>query len=590
MPEFNFAKTLKLPQEAITETIAFLAAKGFGKTYGAHLLAEQISEAGGRFVAIDPTGKWWCLRLAADGKEKLLDVPIFGGNFGDLPLNPEHGVLIAELIVNHDLSAVLDVSIMEDEDRAKFVGDFISHLTVLKARDVEPKVLHIFLDEAQDFIPQVVEKHQKRMRSAVVRLVRQGRNWGVGVTVISQRPQSLSKEALNMTSTLIIGNMKGPHERLAIQNWVQMHGREKELAEQMKRLPELKKGEMIVWSPEFLNFFGVVHVNKKKSFDASATPKLGDRRTGAEAPKPINLTALRTALEDALETAPESGDVKELQRIVKKMKVELAKAKAEKAPAVDPLRPYFVNLAMTGVSRLRSFADQLRKQAESMEGEADSLDESVKKSTNHAGGPPRKAGVAYRKKSSQEAPTEPSSPAKVIHIRQVKKKDYSPGAKQASLSNLIGKSRRMVECLLIRPDEGISLDTLAVWTGMKRGGGFNNYVRDIKAAGYAEMRDGLLFPTEKLRAAYNGKEWSIDAPETERLVKTWKEKMTGRARDILQLLVDNRPRRKTKEEIASEVGMAIGGGFNNYIRDLKSANLIEPDDRGYWGATKHLFP
>ena len=75
---FDIGKHLSLPEEAVTETFGILAQKGFGKTYAAQKLAEQMMKANAQVVAIDPVGNWWCLRVAADGKSKWSDIPTSG--------------------------------------------------------------------------------------------------------------------------------------------------------------------------------------------------------------------------------------------------------------------------------------------------------------------------------------------------------------------------------------------------------------------------------------------------------------------------------------------------------------------------------
>lgn len=94
--KLHFAPGLSLPVEAVTQTFGFVGKRGSGKTYGALKLAELFLGADAQVVAIDPVGKWWSLRLGADGK-KGFDIPVLGGHRGDLPLEPAAGALIADL-------------------------------------------------------------------------------------------------------------------------------------------------------------------------------------------------------------------------------------------------------------------------------------------------------------------------------------------------------------------------------------------------------------------------------------------------------------------------------------------------------------
>jgi DNA helicase HerA-like ATPase len=40
-------------------------------------------------------------------------------------------------------------------------------------------------------------------------IIRLGRNYGIGVSMITQRPQSVNKEVLNQTECLFVGQVNG---------------------------------------------------------------------------------------------------------------------------------------------------------------------------------------------------------------------------------------------------------------------------------------------------------------------------------------------------------------------------------------------
>src|SRR5258708_12957333 len=98
-------------------------------------MAEEMFDAGLPNMAIDPKGDWWGLRSNAAGDGPGLSVPIFGGLHGDLPLNPESGRLMAELIVEHNLTCILDVSRFSNAARTRFAPPFASRLSELPQPD-----------------------------------------------------------------------------------------------------------------------------------------------------------------------------------------------------------------------------------------------------------------------------------------------------------------------------------------------------------------------------------------------------------------------------------------------------------------------
>lgn len=118
------APELALPPEMATQAAALLAVKGAGKSNAAAVFAEQMFILGIPWLAIDPKGDWWGMRSSADGTGAGLPIPVFGGRHGDLPLTPESGALMAELIVAHNLTCILDVSKFTKGELTRFLTDF----------------------------------------------------------------------------------------------------------------------------------------------------------------------------------------------------------------------------------------------------------------------------------------------------------------------------------------------------------------------------------------------------------------------------------------------------------------------------------
>jgi uncharacterized protein len=104
----HIAEGFSLPAEAVTHTFAILAMRGAGKSNAAVAMAEEMYKAGLHWVAIDPKGDWWGIRSSADGKSPGLPVVIFGGQHGDLPLEPDAGAFIAELILDQMITCVME--------------------------------------------------------------------------------------------------------------------------------------------------------------------------------------------------------------------------------------------------------------------------------------------------------------------------------------------------------------------------------------------------------------------------------------------------------------------------------------------------
>ena len=264
MKKIKLGENFSLPEDVITQMMAFLGRRGSGKTYGAGKFIEGLYDIGGQFIILDPVGVWWGLRLDADGKKKGLDITIFGGLHADVPLEPAAGTLIADLIVDKGISAIIDVSQFEfNTDKARFAEAFASRFFFRKKS--RPSAVHLVIEEAQEFCPQNPAKGEERMLGAFNRIIKLGRNFGIGISLISQRPQEVNKKALNQTECLFAFQMTGLPERKSIEAWIADKGLDKNLADV---LPKLEIGDPHVWSPQWLKISKQVKIGRKRTFNA----------------------------------------------------------------------------------------------------------------------------------------------------------------------------------------------------------------------------------------------------------------------------------------------------------------------------------
>jgi hypothetical protein len=340
MKHLQISPTLSLPADAVTQKLAFLARTGAGKTYAAMKLCEEMLAAGAQVVALDPVGVWWGLRLAADGKGPGFTLPVFGGEHGDVPLEPKGGALVADLVVDRGVSAVLDVSMFESKAQHKqFATDFAERLFFRKKAARSP--LHLFFEEAQEFVPQFKSKGEERMLGAFERLIKLGRNYGVGASLISQRPQAVNKDVLNQTECLFALQTTGPQERKAVAAWIHEKGLDADID---ALLPKLRIGEAHVWSPQWLGVSETVKIGRKRTFDASATPEFGARETKPKELTPVDVDEIRAAMAEVVQRAEENDPgrlkkrVAELERELKKAQSAKPETKTERVevPAIQP--------------------------------------------------------------------------------------------------------------------------------------------------------------------------------------------------------------------------------------------------------------
>lgn len=309
----HLARDLSLPDDVVTKKLAMLGTTGSGKSYAATKLAEELFGIAAQVVAVDPVGIWYGLRLSASGKSPGLPFTIFGGLHGDVPIDPTKGALIADVICDRNISAVIDVSQLDsDTDALRFVRDFGTRL--FERRKAKPKAMHIFVEECQEFLPENPQSQYERMcLHTWKRICKIGRNFGIGVSLISQRPQEVNKKALNLTECMFAFQMQGPHERKAVRAWIEDIGGDGKIVDQ---LPKLEVGHAHVWSPRWLKISREVAIGKKHTFDASSTPELGEAK--AAEVKPLSakdLEALRTEMAEVIQREEENDPAALKQKV-----------------------------------------------------------------------------------------------------------------------------------------------------------------------------------------------------------------------------------------------------------------------------------
>ena len=334
----KIAPGLELPLDAVSQTFAILAMRGAGKSNTAVVMAEEMYANKLPFVVIDPIGNWWGLRVDGGGRGPGLDVPIFGAvgearplhkPEPDLPLEKTGGRFIADLVVNNRLSCVLDVSAFSEGEKTRFLIEFGTRLWQ-KNEDS----LHLFLEEADDYIPQKPFREQAQLVHVFSKLVKQGRAKGLGMTMITQRAAVISKNVLTQTGTLMAMRNTSPQDRAAIQAWVDYHGQSREIIES---LPTLKDGEGWIWSPQWLGIAERVQFRRRWTFDSASTPKAGKAEVRKHATlSALDLESLRLKMAATIEEA-EASDPKLLRKKIADLESQLSKlAKTKQHPAPRP--------------------------------------------------------------------------------------------------------------------------------------------------------------------------------------------------------------------------------------------------------------
>lgn len=599
MKKLALSNDLQLPLDVVTQKLGFIGRTGSGKSYAASKLAELMFESRAQFVVLDPVGVWFGMRLNADGKRPGLSIPVFGGLHGDIPLEPSSGKIIADMVVNKRISAIIDVSHFEsDTDKTRFSTDFADRFYYLKKSN--PSAVHIFLEECQEFIPQNLQRGEERMLHAFQRMIRLGRNFGIGASMITQRPQDVNKKALNQAECVLAFQLTGPQERKAVDTWMSDKGLDLDLAND---LPKLNIGEAHVWSPAWLKISKVVKIGKKQTFNASSTPEVGKKSQSRQL-APIDLESLRDQMAATIEKAKQE-DPRELKKKISELEkqiVELSKrpvAKAEvkvkevpvlKDSQINQLEKIFakiMNPLNDGLNRITTISEAIQH-ARAFENESRKITAVLLSKDKSTGNyvvdantqMTPKAAKDMVKKANQgfdgRRPMEKASWAGDQHTKK--------GLIDQGLGKLPIGEEKILSALIQYPD-GLQRKQLTVLVGYKQSAR-DTYISRLSQKGFCTLGSNstVIATQEGINALPN---WQ-PLPTGKELQNYWVKELPKGEAIILEILIKAYPHEVSRNEL-TEFTSYKQSARDTYISRLASRELLIIAGPGMVKASENLF-
>lgn len=561
------ADGLALPLDLATQSIALVAVKGAGKSNAAAVTFEEMHAHEIPSVAIDPKGDWWGLRSDASGKGPGLPVPILGGHHGDMPLLPEAGKLIADLIFSENLTCVLDVSTFPSQAaRMRFLADFGERLYWLHGKD--PCVRHVILEEGHEVVPQVVRQEMARCVGAWTSIATMGRQRGLGLTLATQRSARVNKDVLTQTELLIAMRTTSPQDRKAIEAWVSHHAVGAEI---VHSLPGLDDGEAWLCSSHWLAKAGYpavqrIRFRRRSTYDSGATPLL-TRKARPATLADIDLTAISAQMEAITEKAAQD-DPAVLRKRIATLERQIRTAKPAASPDV-------ARLAAENAGLRQQLAAERAREPETVEvpvlqpGDTAAVEQIVTALHAEAANLELALGRATR-----PAPAPVRSPAPVRKPAPAVRAQTPEPSGETPAAGPLSKSARAVLAILAQFPDGRTKRQLAMLAGYSaKGGGFNNTLSSLRSSNLIERGEPICITAFGMDAI--GDDWE-PLPEGPALISHWMSQLSKAESLALGALLDAWPGTLTKAEIAEKTGYAAeGGGFNNALSRLRTLQLID---------------
>ena len=581
----KLASTLSVPPEISTSTTLIVGKRGSGKSNTAVRMAEGLARAHIPFAVLDPVDVWWGLKAGGTGhREHGLEVYVFGGLHGDLPLEPTAGSLMADVLVDHRISAVFVLRVFSNREKAQFVSAFAERLF---QRNRE--VLHLFCEEAHETMPQQPYKGEEEMLGRMLKLQKLGRTAGIGLTSITQRVASLNKNTTTQAEILITHRLTGPQDRDAVVEWIRYHHVEDQKREVLETLPTLKTGEAWVWAPDFPEAHPVglkrVQVLKTETYDSRETPKPGQRHHEPTQLKRVDLDRIQEKMTATIERA-KADDPKALKTKVTQLEA-LLKANQAKMADLPPIIKEIGVPVLQGkeLAKLDTFCTKLLREAERHNAATSlfwdnltHLANNLLKSITVCSSAPAK--IQYG------PPVTTPKPLTVKQTKQIRTKLSQPYGDRLS-----GPEQRVLDaCAWLQRvmPEGANQAAVAFMAGYTSGGGaFNNPRGALRVKGLIEyLADGKMRLTDEGRKyAQHPSDMPTPAVLQEEVLKI----LPGPHQKILRALLVRYPHEISQEECAQHAGYNLGGAFNNPKGRLRSMGLITYPRPGFVQASPMLF-
>lgn len=529
---------IKIDLPRLLETRLLLQANsGAGKSWALRRILEQTAGQVQQIV-LDIEGEFCTLR------EKF-DYIVCNQDSGDALAHPKTAKLLARKLRELRVSAIIDIYDLKAHERASFMRVFLEELIECPKKYWLPAL--VIIDEAHLFAP---EKGKAETTAAVIDLATRGRKRGLSMLAATQRLSKLHKDVAAELLNKVIGRTGLDIDVARAADELGMNRRDA-----ISILRALKPGEFFCFGPALSASVEKITVGSVES----RHPKVGERQLDSLPEPSKRIKQLLPQLKDL----PKESE-KELKT--------LAEFKKEISSLRSKLTIAEKNSKQQGVSE----TEVKRRIREAV------ARNQVAREVDDTG---RKALEQIHRLSAEALKTKP--PGKPKAPVETKPENIDVTSQEVHLRS---GAFRILQELSARYPAGYTKSQVAALTRFSpRGGTFNTYLSDLRRGEYVELRDGLIYCTDKGIERVGGSK--PDKPTThEEVLGLWRKALREGAYKILLAIIDSGEDGVDKEEIGLAVGLSFTGGtFNTYLSDLVRNGLARKEGKRYI-ASDILFP
>jgi len=248
---------IEFPLELVYNKLFITGKTGSGKSWTCGILMEEFERLGLQFVCWDSLNAHSGMAVLegvesiAPQEDQTIDMPAF-----------------VNRLKKTNKSVVINLMGLTLGRQQQLLGDYCAALLECDFSDERGsrKSLMTILEECQDYVPQI---GRPLSFEPIVRLCKLGRALGFGVTMISQRPAAVNKEALSQASVYLIHNVIQFRDLKALEEQMGF-GNDRTLIRRITAgIASAKSGECVAFSPDFFRDKGYIVIGKIR----------GDRKT-----------------------------------------------------------------------------------------------------------------------------------------------------------------------------------------------------------------------------------------------------------------------------------------------------------------------
>jgi hypothetical protein len=439
---------------------------------------------------------------------------------------------------------------------------------------------HLFIEEAQAYLPQMVRGDEARMVGVFEDLGKVGRNYGIGNTLISQRPQAINKDVLNQVEVLLAFQTNGPQERKAIAGWTAENTDAG--AAMIQELPKLHVGEALIWSPQWLRVAQKVHIEKRDTYDASSTPTQQAKSIKPKTLAKADLEQLGEEIKATIEKA-KADDPRELRKQIADLKKQVTSGFSTSNERTKPEVKTIERFVLKDGQLAR--AEKILERVDQVADKFSTFEEDLRVTAKEI-----RDAIAQTRQPIH--PTTPNAAPRSPQTRRVDRalppSTRSTPARLVSDGSMTPALRGPLLVLANNQEDGCGIGKLALLSGKRISGGFRNILAALRTNGWMEgSNTGVMRITPAGLEALG----SYDPlPSGAELGEYWLSNgmLTPAAREILRALLAHRAGYAI-DALAERVDKQVSGGFRNLLAELRTAGVIVGRNTEVMRASEELF-